>query len=224
MQIGVDLQEVHDLLRLLSNVGPPLCCVKEQFHFQGLQIAVHKLKKRRTQPGDRLRGEVVVLVDAVLFRIKHHVELIARMFDGDACFCQRHDSNPYIFPMRSRRATMRRSIWRITSSVRASTFMSGRWETARQPRGPSPLKWSPGASSAGDVEAGRESVSPAGLRVSSAGRPDSACSQRLVCRRSRRAGGSASETLAPVRRETSTSPPNECTVSSDAARGVTKLG
>src|SRR5206468_2975073 len=95
--------------------------VEEELHFERPHVAVHELEQRARQARNGLRGEVVVLVDGVLFGVEEHTKSLARMLDRDLCFRQAHalssppaDQNAPR-PMRSRWAMRRWSIWRTTA-------------------------------------------------------------------------------------------------------------
>src|ERR1051326_7708424 len=84
MEVAVDLQKVDNLLRLLAHVAYRRRCgrvrqirVEQQIHLERSEISVDELKQWRPETGDRLRGEVVVFRQRVVFGVEDHVEDLA---------------------------------------------------------------------------------------------------------------------------------------------------
>src|ERR1043165_6773561 len=101
MEVAVDLEKVDNLLRLLAHVAYRRRCgrvrqirVEQQIHLERSEISVDELKQRRSETGDRLRGEVVVFRQRVVFRVEDHVEDLAGEQVLDLSFRQSHCLSP----------------------------------------------------------------------------------------------------------------------------------
>ena len=86
MGVVVDVEESADLVGEIADVlaGPcdgascglvGLVGIDQEFHLQGLQVAVDELEKRGAQAGNGHLGEVVVLVDGVLFGVEEDFDV-----------------------------------------------------------------------------------------------------------------------------------------------------
>ena len=103
MRRRVDLHEIgdptreptHVLSRAIELATPLLVYlvgVEKQLHLKSLEVAIDELDERRAQPGDRGLGEIIVLVERVLFRVEHHRDTLPS--DGirqDRFLERRHD-------------------------------------------------------------------------------------------------------------------------------------
>src|SRR5437868_2582918 len=100
VQLRIDLHQLDDLLGLVAYIAgrTPLrrdrqISIEEKLHLESSQIAVHELQQRRAEAGDALRSEVIVLVQCVLFRVEHHLEPFARVFNRDLSLRQCHSQS-----------------------------------------------------------------------------------------------------------------------------------